>query len=501
MNSFFNCISEILKEELPIKINSDCKLKMALDQTDYEEDIDINNMANVELLFDKYKLKLYKIIIQNSEGIILYKSTTRKAPHIIRLLYSNSKYTIIKVKRTKGTALSAKQPIIYCFPKKFTDDIVCYGIDGEFKMKRDEFNEIKSNPITSKYILIAIDRDGTLKETYDMFMTDAIELKKQTNGIIDMLKTGSDHNTCMDLFNRLNKCEIPEPIQPDEADWINYATCGALVDGTKYDGPAYKYDIVSMYPSIMRSNKFLLPIKRGIFSNISEKEELQIKFYSVGIYHCIIDVKNNKLMRTNKTNHYTHTDINYAISLGYKVSLIHDGNNNALIYKNSDCLMGSHIFGEFVDLLFPLKKAGNKRAKRIINTLWGALSEQDKLTICTNKNTITEIYDNRQVMTLCPDDNGETVIQFTKNEKRFKTDYARIKPFLLSRGRYVISKIFLSQVDDLVRAHTDGIIMRNPINFKLGIELGDLRYEGYSGHIEILNKTRYIEHVKFDITQ
>ena len=170
MNSFFNCISEILKTELSIKINSDCKLKMALDQTDYEEDIDINNMANVELLFDKYELKLYKIIIQNALGDILYKSTTRKAPHIIRLLYSNSKYTIIKVKRTKGTSLSAKQPIIYCFPKKFTDDIVCYGIDGEFKMKRDEFNDIKSNPITSKYILIAIDRDGTVKETYDTFI-------------------------------------------------------------------------------------------------------------------------------------------------------------------------------------------------------------------------------------------------------------------------------------------------------------------------------------------
>ena len=148
-----------------------------------------------------------------------------------------------------------------------------------------------------------------------------------------------------------------------------------------------------------------------------------------------------------------------------------------------------------------LKKNGNTRAKRILNTLWGSLCESDKLTVCTNKNNITEIYDNREVLTMCPDDNGDTVIQFSKNEKRFKTDYARLKPFLLAKGRFMISKIYASDVDDMVRIHTDGIMMSKKINYQTGFDIGNLRYEGYSERIEILNKTRYTEHVKFDINK
>ena len=167
----------------------------------------------------------------------------------------------------------------------------------------------------------------------------------------------------MDLFNRLNKCEKPEPIDEIEGLWINNATCGAMVYGEKgYVGEAYKYDIISMYPSIMCSKNMSFPLTSGTFRNITIDEEEQIQFYACGIYRCTIDIQNNKMIRSNKNNYYTHITMNQAIALKYKVSLIHDNEHNALQYNN--CIIGSHIFGEFVDIIFPLKQAGNKRAKR-----------------------------------------------------------------------------------------------------------------------------------------
>jgi hypothetical protein len=60
----------------------------------------------------------------------------------------------------------------------------------------------------------------------------------------------------------------------------------------------------------------------------------------------------------------------------------------------------------------------------------------------------------------------------------YEYDFARILPFLVAKGRYMTSKIIEKQVDSVRWVHTDGFIMSEPIDYKLGSDIGDLKYEG-----------------------
>ena len=63
---------------------------------------------------------------------------------------------------------------------------------------------------------------------------------------------------------------------------------GALIySNNTYVGPIYNsYDIISFYPSIMRCDKFKIPIKQWIFKtlSVSEFEKFKNTFFPYGIY-------------------------------------------------------------------------------------------------------------------------------------------------------------------------------------------------------------------------
>lgn len=51
----------------------------------------------------------------------------------------------------------------------------------------------------------------------------------------------------------------------------------------------------------------------------------------------------------------------------------------------------------------------------------------------------------------------------------------------MSYGRIKISNIILTNLDSVVRVHTDGLICKKPItNVKLGKDIGNLKFEGIS---------------------
>ena len=74
-----------------------------------------------------------------------------------------------------------------------------------------------------------------------------------------------------------------------------------------------------------------------------------------------------------------------------------------------------------------------------------------------------------------------------KKEKRYETNWARMEPFIVASGRLNISNMILPNIENVVRCHTDGIILKKPIaNVKLGSDIGDLKFEGL-GTCHIIN--------------
>jgi hypothetical protein len=145
----------------------------------------------------------------------------------------------------------------------------------------------------------------TIEEYYVQFIKDAQTLKEASNGLVNLFKTGSDYDTALSLFNKYTKTIFPDHIEQDEATWIQNTSIGAMITCEPYEGPAYKYDICSQYPSILNSKYFLIPIKHGSFQLL----DLIPPIPTFGIYRCIITSLNSKLFKINKKNFYTHLEI------------------------------------------------------------------------------------------------------------------------------------------------------------------------------------------------
>ncbi|GET55986.1 hypothetical protein GLOIN_2v1849173 [Rhizophagus irregularis DAOM 181602=DAOM 197198] len=82
----------------------------------------------------------------------------------------------------------------------------------------------------------------------------------------------------------------------------------------------------------------------------------------------------------NKRGIYTFI-LQRAKKLGLNIQLIQDGKPNALIYDREARIPGTVIFGEYVHFLFKIKNQGGvagRVAKRVLNTLWGALCQRKR---------------------------------------------------------------------------------------------------------------------------
>ena len=149
-------------------------------------------------------------------------------------------------------------------------------------------------------------------------------------------------------------------------------------------------------------------------------------------------------------------------------------------------ITGKKLFGPFIDYLFNFKKAGHREVKQILNALWGALSQTNVLTVNTDK-----IRAGKEILTITPSNNGTLTFETVIKEKFYESDFARIKPFMMSYGRTKTSNIILTNLDKVVRCHTDGIICTSEItNIKFGNDLGNLMYEG-KGNCKIFNCNKY----------
>ena len=375
----------------------------------------------------------------------------------------------------------------------YKDDIIYNGsFDSIIK-------PIMSKPISSGYLVIITRNtdDRNLKEIYDEFIETADDLLEATNGTVNMYKTGSLVNTSKYHFKSMMKENyVCEAISAQEAQWISNATTGSIQYAVPYEGDCIGYDINSFYPSILNST-FRIPIKQGKFSKITFDGIIKSNV-SYGIYRCTINGDINKfLFRLNPKNYYTSIDINRAVSLGYEVKYIIDGNDNALRYGKDDFISAKDLFGKYIEYFYKLKQRNIKGSKILLTCPWGWLTRKEEMTLSNDGNY--NINGNLIISSIQPIntqiDTDKVKIITNKAHKVYEHSFARFEPFLLSRSRELIGKIYENQIDDVIRCHTDGFIMKNKLNdVILGDELGALKIEDkYTGHLKISGINKIIK--------
>ena len=88
------------------------------------------------------------------------------------------------------------------------------------------------------------------------------------------------------------------------------------------------------------------------------------------MYHVKVTNVDYRVFKNNSNNWYIHSDLNFAKSqLNAIISLIEDGETNALLYDNSKLISGHKLFTSFVEYLFKLKKHYSF-IKKYLNVLW-----------------------------------------------------------------------------------------------------------------------------------
>jgi hypothetical protein len=394
-----------------------------------------------------------------------------------------------------------KIPVIF---EKQGNQYYCYDGEQFGYITKERKQEIKS--MKTEYILIEKDKRETKKsmqDEYKNFIRDADELKKQTNGIVNMYRSGSDVKTALCLaykyMTEKNLCS--EEITRDEYEWLEDAAHGSIVFSEKYSGCAWKYDLNSAYPSIYSSKYFTFPIKQGEFKTLTKEEFNNLPFYQIGIYKVRISYpdrseKWKKIFRLNFKNTYTHIDIGWAKKLNLKIELIEDGKPNFLFYSRDKCVTGSECFGEYVKLLYPLRKNPiiSARCKSLLRCLWGALCQRNyrKLTAPdpSETNIPFEIYETKTIIApIILDDNYENLQFLTIADKSnaYETGWARLKPFLLAKGRVKIAEYILPHWQHVKRCHTDSMTSDLPLAVHTSMELGMMKYEGFSPNCNIKN--------------
>ena len=378
-------------------------------------------------------------------------------------------------------------------------DGVYNAFDGEndFVMSKQEYDDARYKYMSSPYQVVNKDFSGetknlSIEDAHYYYIEMADQLKEASKGKFNLYKCPTIKNMALNHFYDLTKAIQPEDINNNEAYWINMASSHAITFYEKYKGDIHVYDINSRYPHIMQKNTSTFPIKSGIFQTV---KEIEINKY--GIYRCKITATDNKPYKFfvyNKSNYYSHLDVEVAQTYGLNVELICDGKPNFLYYPKENLINGSILFKKYVDELYKLKQDKIKGSKLLLNILWGALVEKKLYKETGNFSDAIDLS-GRNITRLQTDTHVR--VHYTKHEdSQFRTNYGRIKAFVLAFARKAMFYSFRKWEPLIKRIHTDSLYLTEipcdilPSSNKLGC----LKHE-YSGQIEILGLNKVVKNL------
>ncbi|KYQ93230.1 hypothetical protein DLAC_05874 [Tieghemostelium lacteum] len=557
-NCLYQAISVICKKEITKAFPKMSKLKQFLG-LEKRDPVHYSRVSEIE---DKIKVC---ISVTGDHEYISEKDYKKK----IEINLQSGHYSAVIPKkdyRVKGIAYIEKKPAVYRYLDG--DKIEIYDGTNYLEMEKKEFVKDRHNCKSSKYTYITINttyfpkkekKDKNKKkkevvkydtnqyhfameETFKSFIRIADKLKEITQGKVNMYKTGETIQKAgykIFLDDKSVKGFKAEKLEKDEAYWIKKASTSALIyseDG--YTGPLYKYDINKMYAAIMKNQQFQVPIKRGEFIKMTQEEFDNGKFIRFGIYRAIVS-GNSKAFRYNPDNFYTHYDLNLAREiLKLNIELIQTEEPNALIYEgdskvNSDKLLKDYI-NQIMDWINTAKDRNED--EEVITTLkymyqrfWGYLGKKKNCKRHAKnevKNEYTDedgnltieseiLYENLEVdvnpHSMKPLNDNITTTKFLYENEPYDTPFARIAPFIISRGRKITGTIIAPHLDSIKRIHTDGFYSTQQFELRkekksssslddpmMGDEVGDIRYEGFC-EFGTINKNRKIPDENFII--
>ena len=475
-----DCLINCIRKYCPNKIIDHGKLKAYLG-LGRDDPIPINKVKDVEVYINEYESQPYAIFIS---GDAEYISTLQTNRHI-HVVLSKNHYSVNFEKTSKTRRRCYEEKFIVMADKK-GEFYECFDGEKVFLKSMKELYETDNLIVEKNYSLES--KKMCLEDAYYSYIEMADELKQESDGLFNFYKTPTVKDMALNHFYSLTKAYQPADISNCEANWLNNASCHAVAYWENYTGDVHIFDINSRYPHVMQKSTNMYPIKPGTWKTIDSIHEKP----EYGIYRCIISkVKDDKykFFVFNSEDHYTHLDVIMAQAYGLKVDLICDGKPNFLYYPK-DCLVsGQLLFKKYVDDLYPLKLRKVKGAKLILNILWGALTE-------TKMYKKTVDYDTSFDLSGCDvkklEASDKLRAQFTKmNEQQFKTNYGRIKPFLLAFARNQFYFSFRKWEHLIVRSHTDSLYLTEVPTDMLppSDKLGCLKFEGkYKVEITGLNK-------------
>jgi hypothetical protein len=497
VKTFYNCLNnESIKNKFKNEIDLANYLKISM-----KDDITLEHIKQVEKKFG-----VIKFIIT---GDIEYNDENNKMCKELNIIYKNKKFNINHKVNNKVSFVSYKERK-FIILDKFKEMKGYYMEDDvlkELKLDIKTIDDIMN--YRTEYINIPLNMKqfDSVEDQYKYYVKLADSLKSETEGKINLYKTGSIRRTSLKLLDEYTKHVNPEEITEKEAMWLMKATIGQLVNNRPgiYEH-AHKLDIKSMFPYILSNKTSFIPVKQGTFKKLTGEEFEEFKkkkFYPIGIYrvkiHVSTDANTNKLFRFNKAKYYTHIDIRYADYLGLEVELL-DKKHNLLFWERSQCLCGHEVFGKYVDYLYGFKEKKVDSAKLLLNIISGLIGQKN-IKIITIDEEFNEDYDFKK-------NNLEVIQKWTKRDDKnitcykcvdltniYKMRLARFMPFLWSKSRSMMGYKLFEYKNDILKMNTDSVILPYKLEnlcYK-GIEkIGYFSVEYEDKHIEIKSNKKEI---------
>jgi hypothetical protein len=328
------------------------------------------------------------------------------------------------------------------------------------------------------------------------------------------------------LLTFMNNCNknilnMFDDIDLKEMMWINACHNGGLtfVENGTYD--CYGYDFKMFYPTILGSREhnmtFKYPTKKGKQYKVKKlnfNKPLRFGYYKVMITSDHPD--RLKLFAFSSKNIYTNYAIEFAYNhladYNFKIELIVDDTFNAYLYDD-DCIIESHkVFNEWFYKLKCMRAdlPKNPLVKYLLSSLSGQLTsynielikinelpdevDERLCSFCDNmdikkydKAIYDVFYDDNN-----PDNNTYKIIDL---HKPMKYGVGRFKAFLMAFARNLTASIAMTDLQNVVRIHTDGIVFKKEQDFSksdVGFKLNGflIPEEKTTGniHFETINK-------------
>lgn len=238
------------------------------------------------------------------------------------------------------------------------------------------------------------------------------------------------------------------------------------------------YDFSAFYPNLLGTDLgFEIPIKEGetVFSHEIDTNNLEYGIYNVKITSTHPEFY--KIFSFSRHHYYTHYSIIFCQVNKDKFNINIEFLDGEHMIWSKDKVISSHtLFGDWFKHLSKLKTKypENKLVKKLMSSLWGVLTQYDRIFKNEDdalKLDISEKLDTTFTKYKCINEKHYSTgftYEIVKTENPYKTNLARLKPFLTSYARNFVANMILESelLNDVVRIHTDGICLNKGFCFQ-----------------------------------